>query len=396
MKITKVSILYLILILLSCSLFYEETTRVSRGSLSEAMEKSSDDYKEERKVEDSHRRYESSNDWDDNDDDYKYVPTKRYRANVYVSPPSTPSIFDKVNPNKNVERDTTARRFFGIDTTKHLVEDSTLKKFTDSTGRIDLEKYRLQLSLPFIVEDNIDKITISSSDSSGRTKDYVIEKTVTTNIIHVENDSSVNNNQSSKQVIWHVKEQNKELYIGAQILTGLKYSSKYSNITGGSIVLAWYYDEKRRAAFNLGAAYLPSKEDSDLLGSIDDLWELHLGFEHRFYITSDKSFVGAYIPLEATLRTMFWNYRNPITTDLYDETGEFLGEEEITGDGLWGLSIGSGFGVSLIQTNSFKLSTTVAVGGTLNRFETHEGFDNDVFVGDLYLKVAIEVLFGLR
>lgn len=400
----------LLLLFTSCSLFYEETTRVSRGSLSEAMGKSSDDYEGERKVEDSHQ-YTYPSYYDDNDDeDYgkskysweeeRYLRKKRRREEKFRKERMERlDYFDSIpltKKNSDVLEDEIIKekKFFNVDTSIATGQDSVMEKFIDSTGKVDLKKYRGKLSQPFTIDESVNVTSLGGSPHSEgkiiktiRLSDDNPEKNITTENIQSE---------SINKVPYKNGEDKKEFYIGVQMLTGLKYSSKYSNVTGGSIVLAFYYDEKRRAAFNFGAAYLPSREDSDLLGSIDDLWQLHLGYEQRFYITSEKSFVGAYVPIEANIRALFWKYRNPIISDLYDEEGVFLGEEEISGDGLWGLSLGSGFGVSLIQTNPFKLSTTATFGGALNWVETHEGFDNDVFVGDLYLKVSLEVLFGIK
>lgn len=371
----KISVLLVLsyCLFITCSSFFGSGEHVQRGSLSEAMEKSSDDYEGERKVEDSRKHYYEN---DDNDEDDEYYsqkrsePSKKHRARVYFN-----STYNK-------------RSLFPSDT--------IIEKATDSSGEVDLEKYRVQLALPFVLDNNIDRITISSSDSSGKSKSYVLEKQVQTQDTLNDSNTVINKNDSSETDEWVVEEQMKDHYLGFRFITGLKYSSNYSNITGGSLTWAYHYDEKRRSAIHFGAAFLPSKEDSDLLGSIDNIWELHLGYEHRFYLTPDKSFLGVFIPLNATVRALFWKYRNPITTDVYDDDGTFLYDEEINGDGLWGVSIGSGFGVSLIQTNFMKLSAAASCGGTLYGFETHEGFDNDVFVGDLYLKLSVEMLFGLQ
>ncbi len=394
------------LLILSCVSLFNHNDYVSRGSLSEAMEKSSDDYENERKVEDSRRYYEPSyNNYDDDyDDDEEYISIKerrrarKQRADVYVSPPAKSMIL--INKDSISQIDSSNE--LSGDTNQLMLKHMDMEQYTDSSGKIDLEEFRVKLLLPFVLDKKVDKIVISSSDLNGRSKEYLIQKSITIKDENANEDITIKNDSVKSEEVpiedeeWTIKERMKEHYIGFRFLTGLKYSSKYSNITGGSLTWAYHYDEKRRAAIHFGASYLPSREDSDLLGSIDDLWELHLGYEHRFYLTPDRSFLGAFVPLEATLRTMFWKYRNPITTDVYDDDGNFISNEEITGDGLWGLSLGAGVGFSLIQTNVIKLSGLATVGGTLYWFETHEGFDNDVFVGDLYLRFSIEMLFGVN
>jgi hypothetical protein len=335
------------------------------------MEKSSDDYKGSRKVADT-RSYERSN-WWEHDSTFSYLPQSQtaqvqsYSPGVNSSAPGFKSW-----------------------------QDTLLNGLQDSTGTIDLSRYRVQLSLPFVLGNKIDRIVISSSDTTGRKTDYVIHRVPTDTTAEKDSASLPALSDEESKTVWTVKERRMQHYLGLKIFSGLKYSSKYANITGVSIIWGFHYDERRRLALHLGAAILPQRENSDLLGSIGDIYQVHLGYQHRLYFTEDDSFLGVFLPVDGVIKSVFWRYKNPVTSDVYAEGGEFLYTEKIKGDGLWGFSLGTGIGISLVQTRALCLTGEATGGGTLYWVKTHKGFTNDVFAGDLFLMFSVEVAFGIR
>jgi hypothetical protein len=63
---------------------------------------------------------------------------------------------------------------------------------------------------------------------------------------------------------------------------------------------------------------------------------------------------------------------------------------------LWGVGFNAAGGVSLIQTKFFRLSAETSIGTTLYLFDTWQGFKNDMFWGDLFAKIILEVTFRVK
>ncbi len=359
-------------VLLSCSILFQRDGYVRRGSLCEAMDKASDDHEGERRVEDSEER--EGRWWWWGADTSSEDRTLPHPAGVqsYTSPPHEQHGRPIAPP--------------ALDSLDSLPRDSS--------GRIDLQRYRVELSLPFVVPDSIDHIVLSASDTAGRKREYLIERLKTDSAAGLHAETSSNTAQTVASADWRVRERKQWSYAGLRIAGGLTYSSHYGSVTGVSFVWASHYDRQRRAALHAGAALLSAREDSDLPGSIRDLFQLHLGYQHRFYFTPDHTFAGIFVPVDFEVKSVFWKYRNDVFSQVYNERGDYLYTDSISSDGLWGVSLGSGIGLSLIQTRWLRLTGEASCGATLYGFRTHEGFSNDVFAADLLAKITVEIVFG--
>jgi hypothetical protein len=184
-------------------------------------------------------------------------------------------------------------------------------------------------------------------------------------------------------------------YLGLRVQSGLLYSSHYSNITGFSVALARHGKSKHRDAFKVGAAVIPTTAESDLGGSIGDIFQLHLGYQHRWYSTPDYTWMGLFLLAGFNVKLMFWSYRNAVYSNVYDEDGNLIETDKVTTDGLPGLLVDLGCGWSMLQGKYFKASLELIAGGTLYSPSTLEGFNNDVFVADAYIKAVFEILLKL-
>lgn len=367
----------------SCAFIFNSDSHTSRGKLSEAVKKSSDDYEGERKVADS--KISENMSWRDKDhDEYGNIQSrhsssyrnKQVKVKWHTSAPPEKFVRDSADYLKNETK------------TKDLY-------YLDSSGNFNLDNYILQLSIPFAIKSDVNQIVISTTDSTGKQNDLKInrEKTDADTSINHDSSSTLYKNNSSGE--WVVTEDNKVHYLGIKIFSGLKYSSNYANITGGSILWAYHFKKKQRASLHFGAAIIPTREDSDLFGSIDELDQIHLGYQHRIYFTPDHTIFGIYLPIDAVLKLMLWRYNNPIVTDVYGEDNEFLYSERITDDGLIGFSLGTGIGFSLMRLKRFRLSSEITLGGTFYSSETINSFTNDVFTSDGYLMLSLECDFGI-
>ena len=92
---------------------------------------------------------------------------------------------------------------------------------------------------------------------------------------------------------------------------------------------------------------------------------------------------------------MFWEYKNPILADVYDEFDNVIDTEKIYMDDLGGIELYGGLGLNLVQTRGFQFGVELSPGVIFWWFETVEGFDNDVFDPFLYTKLTMVFNFKL-
>jgi hypothetical protein len=134
-------------------------------------------------------------------------------------------------------------------------------------------------------------------------------------------------------------------------------------------------------------------EKSRLYGSIDNSVALQLGFHMRRYSTPDFTFMGIYLKYGFDLTWLFWQYRNPVISETYNDRHEWLSTDTISTDGLFGTSADVGLGWSLLQLKHALISAEILGGGTLFWFKTFQGFKNDLYRPDAYLKASIEIAY---
>lgn len=194
---------------------------------------------------------------------------------------------------------------------------------------------------------------------------------------------------------WNYNE-GKNDFFGIRLLSGLKYSSHYSGIAGGSLVYAMHRQPHKRKAAYLGIASLPMDERSDLFGSIDDISELHLGYQFRGYSTPDYTWMGLFAHIGCEVKALFWDYNNPIFSDVTNEWGEVVERETITSDGVMGFNGNVGLGWSFLQTRNAKFSVEASAHFNAYWLNTMTGFTNDVFSPDMELRLTLEAAFGGR
>lgn len=189
-------------------------------------------------------------------------------------------------------------------------------------------------------------------------------------------------------------EGNTNSYFGIRIISGLKYSSHYSGIAGGSLVFARHIEKQKRKAFYFGGASIPTDETSDLFGSVDGIGEIHAGYQFRGYSTPDHTWMGLFAHVGCELKTLFWNYNNPVYADVTNDWGELVEQETITSDGVLGLNGNVGLGWSFLQTRNAKFSVEASAHFNAYWVNTFNGFNNDLFSPDMELRLTLEAVFG--
>ena len=130
-----------------------------------------------------------------------------------------------------------------------------------------------------------------------------------------------------------------------------------------------------------------------MYGSLINPGQVHLTYQYRRYTGLGFPVGNLYAKLEVAPQVRFWNYQNPIYSDIIDEYGDHLGTEIITGDGLVGCAIGTGLGFSLIKSRHFEIGLDGTLGFNLLADETTREFVNDMFYNELFMKLSVEFAF---
>lgn len=358
----------------------------SRGSLSEAVDKSSDSHQGKRKVADTHVRDRDDDDYDqyhrrkdDNDGggwlSLFFGNTGEESPPVSGSdvryPPRNPELEQPYEPARPARRDTMVR----ADSTIRLDNRDSLRKALDNL--ITLYPYS---SLEIITLDSSGRkrflfSTVPKPDTAGRPAREWVADTV--------DDFPI----PAQRTVSRFTERK---YGGVRLLSGLVRSSHYGNVSGAALVYTRQARRMRRHDFLLGMAMLPTDEKSDLYGSVENLTEVQAGYDYRVYSTPDYTRMGLFLNLGVETRILFWKFKNPVYSDVYNESGEYLNTETINGDqaGSFGANIGVGW--TFLRAGPMEL--TVSGGYGLSQYwpVTFGGFDNDVFGLESRLKAALE------
>lgn len=155
-----------------------------------------------------------------------------------------------------------------------------------------------------------------------------------------------------------------------------------------------YNSQRGRVEVVIGVGWAPVEEGSELRNSLEDnVIILSIGVAGKYYLTPQHTFLGNYFFGGVTYNHMVWEYKNAIIADVYDDYGNVSGTEEIDFDNIGGLDIYLGIGFNLAQIRRFQLGLEAVPGILLWGFQTHEGFDNDVFKPAVYGKLKVVINF---
>jgi len=169
-------------------LFWESDEYIERGSLSEAVEKSSDDYKGKRKVTRTKLK-----DNDKKDDSFGELYRGNYEGREYT---------------REYPWDDNGPEAFSRDT--------LFKEMYDSSGQLNVSRFIQYYSAPNFIpgHEKIKRITIKSIDSTGAKKEYVILKR---SLVpdSKESDDGVKKISCGTGNVWTVKEKTRGCALGA-------------------------------------------------------------------------------------------------------------------------------------------------------------------------------------
>jgi len=115
--------------------------------------------------------------------------------------------------------------------------------------------------------------------------------------------------------------------------------------------------------------------------------EYLLGFELHYYTTPEWTFIGHHVFGGFNGGLMTWTYKNPIEIE---DTGEI-----IKGDNIERYHLYAGTGINIIQTKYFNLGGYATAGVRLYKDITGEGFENDQFKTEGFVKLGLRLEIGL-
>jgi len=119
---------------------------------------------------------------------------------------------------------------------------------------------------------------------------------------------------------------------------------------------------------------------------IKDEEELAIDFVFKWYTTPVHTFVGFCFIGGLRWGMLNWQYENPIEYD--DGFGEIY---EISGDNLQYLTPFLGVGLNLVQTKHIILGTDITGGYKFYKWNTEEGFDNDVLDDEWMVQLLVNI-----
>jgi len=168
----------------------------------------------------------------------------------------------------------------------------------------------------------------------------------------------------------------------------------FAGLNQFNLAIGNHIAQRWRAEGVLGGGWAPMKEGSELQNSLKkNAIILSIGLAVKYYLTPGHTFLGSYLLAGLSYNRMFWEYKNPITADAYDEYGNVTGTEQIYSDNIGGTDIYLGIGFNLMQTRRFQLGLEAVPGILLWGEQTWEKFDNDVFKPAVYGKLKVVINF---
>jgi hypothetical protein len=364
---------------------YAPKPSIHRGKLSEAMEKSSDIFTQERKVADTKITFDHENP-DFRNRDYKNtVPAPlqtelNSNCNAYpvypILKPKAPDSISINNSTKKLKSITSLN--YSYDTT------ILLKSITDSTGRIDNNNLLINQGLYYTVlkSNNFQSFDTSLISDCHIPPNELAQQLQTDSLTYTSEDLHKFEGTSDHS-----------LFLGIKLHGALKYNKHYTQSIGGSILFGGFSDEHNRLAIYASGGSLLINKHSEYYNSINSIFNIHIGLQYRHYLNQPYNFIGIFFPIDLSLQYIAWGYKNSIVTDVHGPSNNLITQQSIKNDGLWGIALNSGMGMTIFNSSRFQIALESTFGGTLYWLETVEKFENDVFIGDLFIQLAVEFSF---
>jgi len=183
---------------------------------------------------------------------------------------------------------------------------------------------------------------------------------------------------------------------GVSLLGGYHHSLNYSRFAGFGLQYSLAFHPSRVHSFEYEHYFFPIKQDSYFYGSIPRLSNVSLGYQFRYYFAPIYKPVSPFLAFGLESKVLYWKYKNPVYTDVYDEFGNFILTEEISYDAVFNISSSIGTGVTLFRTNKVNASIGLYLGGTFFHDKTFESFENDLFFPVFFARFNVTFEFSFK
>jgi len=135
-----------------------------------------------------------------------------------------------------------------------------------------------------------------------------------------------------------------------------------------------------------GLVAFPSIPDGALASATTDVTELDMDALVRLYATPSHTLVGLYGAVGGRVGVLDWSYEHAVTYD--DGFGTVTTIDE---DGVWFVSPLLGGGVSLFRSSRLHVGIELTAGYKIHKWNTREGFENDVIDDGLFVDALLDV-----
>lgn len=173
----------------------------------------------------------------------------------------------------------------------------------------------------------------------------------------------------------------------------LLLSKNFSKAIGGTLFIGRAIDNER--TFGKQRHYLFGKlgfheyrihSDDSLFNEFkyNELNCFMMGMEYiRYYGAVDNPLAAPYFIVNGTYEILGFDYVNPLI--------DSVSNEEIFDDNLSSISVATGSGVTFLNSSPLRLGVNVTAGFRIYGFTTFEEFDNDLFKPELFLRGAVKL-----
>ena len=226
---------------------------------------------------------------------------------------------------------------------------------------------------------------------------------------YIDNDQ-INYNNKNPLFITYEKKKSKNInlgrahWLGFQFGTGILSSDSFYGISSFALTGNQYTGKKRSFSYELGCDYAPLQttetatfdplEDEIVQGLEGGIVSVFAGIKKRWYTTPKYTFLGNYFAVGARIHSMFFEYKNELQIDEFDEYGILIDTDYVKHDQIWGVDFNVATAVNIMQFKYLRIGIEFNPGVTIWWFDTYQGFTNDVFAPFVYLKTNFRFLLG--
>jgi hypothetical protein len=184
-------------------------------------------------------------------------------------------------------------------------------------------------------------------------------------------------------------------YFGLSYSHGINNAWHDAEFDGLSLHWTWEFYNGRYHSLEVGGRYAQIGVGHELFGSIDDFTDGIIAYTYRYSCTPQYTAASIFLLVGFGIDYLHWEYKNAISSDVYNENGQYLRTDVISSDGLVGISPSVGIGVALNLLPTIKPIVYVRGGVNLYNDKTTRSFNNDLFRGGGFIQAEVKMDFRM-